>query len=228
MKNNKAHSDDLFQFGISSGEEHKSPIKVKAKIDNKLKVQNIGDILKLPQVVQVRGEFTEEMASDFAASFHAAENSGQSIIPIVIDSYGGDVYALLSMVDIIEASSCKVATIVMGKAMSCGAFLLTCGDEGLRFASPHATILIHSASGGAFGNVDEMKINVKELVRVNKKIMEIMSGNCGHKKDYFEKLMAQKKSDWFMNPVEAKKHNIINEIRIPEFHVEIASKIEFK
>lgn len=206
------------------------PIKCVTKIDPNIKVSSISDIIKLPQIVQVRGEFSEETAEDFANSFHVAENSGQPIVPIVIDSYGGDIYALLSMIDIIQASTIPVATIVTGKAMSAGAVLLSCGHEGMRFASPNATLMIHSAwETGISGNADEVKVNAEELMRLNQKVLEILSGNCGHSKDYFYKIMNHKKNtDWFLNAKEAKKHNIVNHVKIPEFHIEVTSKIEFR
>jgi ATP-dependent Clp protease protease subunit len=228
MKNSKNMDSSILTIPVGGSDGGSYPIKCKTKIDGNLKISNINDVLKLPQVVSVRGDFSEEMANEFATSFHNAENGDQEVIPVVIDSFGGDVYALLSMIDIMASSKKKIATIVMGKAMSAGAVLVTCGSKGLRFASPHSTIMIHSASGGGFGNVDEMKINVKELVRLNKKILEIMSTNCGHSKGHFEKILNGKKTDWFMNPSEAKKHNLINEIRIPEFSIEISSRIEFK
>jgi ATP-dependent Clp protease, protease subunit len=215
---------------IGFGDSTRFPIKCVTKIDPSIKVSSASDIIKLPQIVQVRGEFSEETAEEFANAFHVAENNGQPVIPIVIDSYGGDIYALLSMIDIIQASSVPVATIVTGKAMSAGAVLLSCGHEGMRFASPHATIMIHSAwESGISGNADEMKVNAEELMRLNHKVLEIMSLNCGHGKDYYTKIMNQKKNtDWFINSKEAKKHNLINNIRIPEFHIEVTSKTEFK
>lgn len=218
----------ILTIPVGGGDGASYPIKCKTKIDGNLKIANINDVLKLPSVVSVRGEFTEEMASEFATNFHNAENSDQEVIPIVIDSFGGDVYALLSMIDIIASSKKKISTIVMGKAMSAGAVLVSCGTKGLRFASPNSTIMIHSASGGSFGTVDEVKVNVKELLRLNKKVLEIMSLNCGHSKGYFEKILSGRKTDWFMSPTEAKKHNLINEARLPEFSIEISSKIDFK
>lgn len=219
-----------YQVPFSGGDVPRYPIKCNTKLDPRIKINSVSDILKLPQIVQVRGEFNEEMAEDFANAFHSAENSGQEIIPIVIDSYGGDIYALLSMIDIINASSVPVATIVTGKAMSAGAVLLSCGTEGLRFASPHATIMIHSAwEAGISGNADEVKVNAEELMRLNQKVLEILSLNCGHPKTYFHNVMNNKKNtDWFLNAKEAKKQNLINEIRIPEFHVEVTARVEFR
>lgn len=204
------------------------PMKCKVTIDPKVRIP--AEVLQLPHVVQVRGEFSEETAEDFANAFNAAENTGQEIIPVVIDSYGGDIYALMSMIDVIQASSVPVATIVTGKAMSAGAALLTCGAEGLRFAGPNATIMIHSAwETGLSGNADEVKVGADELMRLNKRVLEIMSKNCGHDKDYFHKVMVQKKNtDWYLQPKEALKHNIVNEVRVPEFEVAVKMVVEFK
>lgn len=204
------------------------PMKCKVEIDPNVRVTN--EFLRLPHIVQVRGEFNEETAEDFANAFNAAENTGQEIIPIVIDSYGGDIYALMSMIDIIQASSVPVATIVTGKAMSAGAVLLTCGTEGYRFAAPNSTIMIHSAwETGLSGNAEEVKVGADELMRLNKKILEIMSKNCGQEKEYFHKTMVQKKNtDWFLQAKEALKHNIVNHIRVPEFNVSVKMHTVFK
>lgn len=225
----ETEEDNMTTYAIPMGEA-RYPIKCNTKLDPRIKVSGIGDILRLPLIVQVRGDFNEESAELFANDFHTAEASGQDIVPIVIDSYGGDIYALLSMIDIIESSVVPVATIGIGKAMSAGAVLLSCGNDGLRFCSPHATVMIHSAwEAGISGNADEVKVNAEELMRLNHKVLEILSINCGHPKDYFHKIMSAKKNtDWFLSAREAKKHKIINEIRIPEFFVEVSAKIDFK
>lgn len=213
-------------FGKPEGPRY--PIKIKIDADSSSGAS--ADTIKIPQIVQVRGEITEVTVEEFATAFHQAENTGQEVIPIVIDSFGGDVYALLSMVDIIENSTVPVATIVIGKAMSAGAALLSCGTDGLRFASPNSTIMIHSAwETGISGNADEVRVNANELMRLNKKILELMSRNCGHAKDYFHSIMAENKNtDWFLNPKEAQKHKIVNAVRIPEYSIKVSTEITFK
>lgn len=213
-------------FGKPEGPRY--PIKIKIDADSLSGAS--AETIKLPQIVQVRGEITEVTAEEFATAFHQAENTGQEIIPIVIDSFGGDVYALLSMVDIIQNSTVPVATVVVGKAMSAGAALLSCGTEGLRFASPNSTIMIHSAwEAGISGNADEVRVNANELMRLNKKILELMSRNCGHNKDYFHAIMAENKNtDWFLNPKEAQKHKIVNAVKIPEYTIKVSTEISFK
>ena len=103
-----------------------------------------------PVMIRVN-KFTEDSAAEFATKMAMAHNTGQSVIPVVIDSYGGQVYSLMSMISSINASEIPVATIVEGKAMSCGVILFSCGQEGLRFITPEATLMIHDVSSGTFG-----------------------------------------------------------------------------
>ena len=77
-----------------------------------------------PVVIRVE-KFTPDGAKKFTQDMSAAHNSGQDIIPIVIDSYGGQVYSLMSMISAIRASELPVSTIVEGKAMSCGVVLFS-------------------------------------------------------------------------------------------------------
>lgn len=236
LKNRRQTDEEnmnIFQMpGIRHPQGTRFPMKCKLDVSSKIQIptETIKEIIKMPHIVQVRGEFNEEMAEDFANAFHSAENTGQEIIPIVIDSYGGDIYALMSMIDIIQASSVPVATIVTGKAMSAGAVLLSCGADGFRFASPNATIMIHGAwETGISGNADEVKVSAEELMRLSKKILEVMSLNIGEKRDFFHKMMSDKKNtDWYLSPKDAQKFNIVNHVRIPEFSVKLSVDIEFK
>lgn len=186
------------------------------------------ELRKSPVIIRVN-KFDEKSAKEFQGEMARAHNTGQPIIPIVIDSYGGAVYSLMTMISAIKHSELPVATIVEGKAMSCGAVLATFGEEGLRFADPNATIMIHDVSSMAFGKVEELKSSVAEASRLDKKIFEMMARNCGKKDDYFKKKVSSKKhADWFMDAAEAKKHGVINHLRVPKFHIECSVKIDFE
>lgn len=181
-----------------------------------------------PVVIRVN-EFDKDSAKEFAQQMSMAQSTGQTVIPIVIDSYGGQVYALMSMIDAIKASRVPVATIVEGKAMSCGAVLLTCGAEGMRFAAPHATIMIHEVSTGSFGKVEEIKTDAKEVDRLNDKILKIMAKNIGKDEDYFlEEIHHKKHADWFIEPEEAKEMNLVNHVRMPEMMLTVDVKYKFE
>jgi ATP-dependent Clp protease protease subunit len=168
-----------------------------------------------PVIVRVN-KFDEDSAKEFTDLISQAQNTGQSIIPIVIDSYGGQVYALMSMISAIRASRVPVATIVEGKAMSCGAILFSFGAEGMRYMDPDATLMIHDVSSGAWGKVEEIKADARESERLNRKVYEMMARNCGKPADYFLKLVHEKgHADWYLDAQEAKSHNLVNELRLP-------------
>ena len=186
------------------------------------------ELRKQPVIIRVN-KFDEKSAKEFSQQVAQAHNTGQKIIPIVIDSYGGEVYSLMSMIAAIKHAELPIATIVEGKAMSCGAVLLTFGDEGLRFADPDATIMIHDVSSGAWGKIEELKADVKEAERLDEKIFTMMARNCGKKDDFFKKKVYTKKhADWFMDAAEAKRHGIVNHLRVPKFNIEVGVDIDFE
>jgi ATP-dependent Clp endopeptidase proteolytic subunit ClpP len=205
-------------------------IQVKNPQLSKPEMGELGEITvkyRSPNIIHV-SKFTEDSAKEFLEAMINAQNTGQSIIPIVIDSYGGEVYSLLKMIDIIKSSNVPVATICMGKAMSCGAVLLTCGAEGHRYMAPTATVMIHDVATFAMGKVEEIKAEAKEVDRLNKLIFKIMADNCGKDAAYFSKLVHEKShADWFLDADEVKKHNMVNHVRIPKVKIAFDAEVVF-
>jgi len=182
----------------------------------------------LPVVLRVR-KFDETTAKEFSAYVSKAQNTGQPVLPIIIDSYGGQVYSLMSMISDIKHSRIPVATIVQGKAMSCGAILFSFGADGMRFMDPDATVMIHDVSSMEYGKVEEIKASAEETERLNRKIYEMMAENCGHHKDYFLDIVHEKgHADWFLTPDDCKKHNLANHLHVPELKIETKVKFDFK
>jgi len=180
-----------------------------------------------PVIVTVN-KFNEESAKEFRNRISLAHSTGQKIIPVVIDSYGGQVYSLMSMIATIKASSLPVATIVEGKAMSCGALLFSFGEEGMRFMDSDATVMIHDVSAGQFGKVEELKANAEESERLNKKVYRMMSENIGKSQDYFIKKIHEKgHADWYLDAKECKRINLANHLRIPKLNAKISVDINF-
>ena len=200
-------------------------MKWTVNIDPKIKEL---ELRKQPVIIRVN-KFDEDSAKQFQAEIAQAHNTGQKVIPVVIDSYGGQVYSLMTMISAIKHAELPVATIVEGKAMSCGAVLLSFGESGLRFADPDATIMIHDVSSGGYGKIEELKADVKEAERLDDKIFTMMARNCGKKDDYFKKKVFSKKhADWFMDSEEAKKHGLVNHLRVPKFHINVNVDIDFE
>ena len=182
----------------------------------------------LPVVIRVR-KFDEASAKEFSGAVSRAQNTGQPILPVIIDSYGGQVYSLMSMLSDIKNSRIPVATIVQGKAMSCGAILFSFGEEGHRYVDPDATVMIHDVSSMNWGKVEEIKSSAEETERLNKKVYQMMAENCGKKDDYFLKIVDKKKhADWFLDAKECKKHNLANHLYIPALKIRARVNFEFE
>jgi ATP-dependent Clp endopeptidase proteolytic subunit ClpP len=178
-------------------------------------------------------EFTEYGVKSFKSDFDELNSSALPIIPIFIDSFGGDVYSLLAMLDIISTATKPVATIALGKAMSCGSILLACGHNGLRFVGPHATVMIHDVATVSFGKIEELKSDVGEAERLNIKIFELLNEQCGRPKGYFQKLVAEKKhTNWYLESKEVIKHGLADHVGLPVidslFNLDVVKQVVVK
>jgi ATP-dependent protease ClpP protease subunit len=199
----------------------------KIEVDPRIKVKNLADLIEQPVVIRLK-KFNEEGTDKFSEDFNKAHETGQTVIPIVVDSYGGQVYSMLGMISEIQNSQLPVATIVESKAMSAGAILFGLGNDGLRFMAPHATLMVHEVSSFQFGKVEDLKADVDETDRLNTYIFELLSKNCGKGKNYFLDIIHKKgHADWYLDAKEAKKHNLCNHIRLPSFNVSVMVDYKF-
>ena len=186
------------------------------------------ELRKNPVIITVN-KFDEKSAKEFQEHIALAHNTGQSVIPVIIDSYGGQVYSLMSMISAINNSDIPVATIVEGKAMSCGAILFSFGKQGLRFMDPDSTVMIHDVSSMERGKVEEIKASAEETERLNQKVYTMMARNCRKRDNYFLKLVHKKgHADWFLDATECKKHGLANQIRVPQLNINISVDIDFE
>lgn len=186
------------------------------------------ELRKNPVIIRVN-KFDEDAAKKFAQEMAQAHNTGQKVIPVVIDSYGGQVYSLMSMISAIKHAELPVATIVEGKAMSCGAILFSFGTQGYRFVDPDATVMIHDVSSMDMGKVEELKAGAQEADRLNQIVYKMMAQNCGKKDDYFLKIVDKKKhADWFLDAAETKRHGLSNHIRVPKLNISVNVDIDFE
>lgn len=203
-------------------------ILIKTKLDNNIKIRKTEEIVDLPHTVKVN-KFNEEAVKTFIEDFSKAADSGQPVVPILIDSYGGHVDSLLAMVDIIKSATVPVATIVNGKAMSCGSVLFSCGANGMRFITPNSRVMIHEVSSWSGGKVEEIKADAAETDRLNKLVFTIMARNIGKPDNYFTDLIHEKNhADWFLSAEECVRHNLANHIKLPIFTVSVDVKMTFE
>jgi ATP-dependent Clp protease protease subunit len=190
------------------------------------------EIIEKPTVVHV-GEITEETPPKFASEMRKAVNSGQSIVPVIINSGGGYVDSLAAMVETIESCPIPVATMTTGYAFSCGAFLLACGTKGMRYASKYSRIMIHELreeqEEGSSTQSSDLISEAKEMHRMNKMWLEKIATTCGKRKDHFLDILKKHgTSDIYLTPRQAKTHGIIDTVGIPTLHIAINVSMSLK
>jgi len=181
-------------------------------------------LIKEPVIVTVRN-FHEKAYEYFNEEFDKAHQTGQPFIPVVIDSYGGETYSLMGMIGVIESSKIPVYTILLSKAMSCGAILFSFGKE--RFMAPAATIMIHDVSSLTYGKIEELKADAKEADRINNIVYDMFDRNCDQPKGFFKDIVHEKgHADWYINAKEALGFNLATKIGIPSFDINV--KMEYR
>ena len=130
-------------------------------------------------------------------------------IYMYIQSPGGYVTAAMAMYDTMQYIKPDVATLCIGHAASAGALLLAAGAPGKRFALPNSRIMIHQPLGGYEGQASDIEIHAKEMMRVKKKLNEIISHHSGRSLKQVEK---DTDRDYFMTAEEALKYGIIDKV----------------
>jgi ATP-dependent Clp endopeptidase proteolytic subunit ClpP len=182
-------------------------------------------LMIVPDYVYIK-DFDEEGYKKFKEDFNKVLNANRTIIPIVIDSYGGYVHSLMGMVSIIKNSPIPVATILETKAMSCGAVLFSCGTKGLRFMSPYASMMIHEVSSGDYGKLKDIQTSAEHSADLNDVLFQILDENSGKEKGFFkEQINKRQNTDWYINPKAAKKLGLVDHIKIPDLQIVVAQGV---
>lgn len=130
-------------------------------------------------------------------------------IHLYINSPGGSITAGMAIYDTMNYIKPDVSTICIGMAASMGAFLLSAGAKGKRYALPNSEIMIHQPLGGAQGQATEIEIRAKRIIRMKEKLNKILSENTGQP---LEKIMADTERDNFMEADEALAYGLIDEV----------------
>ena len=162
------------------------------------------------RVIILSGEIDDLAASSIIAQllFLEAEDSNKDIY-IYINSPGGIVTSGLSIYDTMNYVRPDISTICMGQAASMGAFILSSGTKGKRYALPNARIMIHQPLGGAKGQASDIEIQANEILRIKNLLNEIMAKNTSQS---FKKISSDTDRDFFMSSIEAKEYGIIDGI----------------
>ena len=144
-----------------------------------------------------------------AQLLHLAYEDPKKDIKLYINSPGGSVYDGLAIYDTIQHVKPDVQTIGIGLQASMGAFLLSSGTKGKRFALPSSRIMIHQPSSGTQGKITDQEITLKEGIFLKKMLNEILAKNTGQKLSKVEKDVER---DYWMSAQEAKTYGLIDEV----------------
>ena len=133
----------------------------------------------------------------------------EKAINLYINSPGGSVTAGLGIYDTMQYVKPAINTICLGQAASMGAFLLTAGTKGKRYALPNARVMIHQPMGGFQGQATEIDIHAREILKIRERLNEIMAKHTGQPLD---KISQDTERDYFMSSEEAKRYGLIDEV----------------
>lgn len=165
------------------------------------------------RIIFLGSEVTDEVATSIIAQLLFLEVSDpEKDIHLYINSPGGSVSAGLAIYDVMQYVRCDIATYCMGMAASMGSFLLSAGAEGKRHSMPNSRILLHQphlGNGGLGGQVTDIEIHAKELVRSKKKLTDIYAQHTGKKADFLAKIMER---DYYLSAEEAKAFGVIDHV----------------
>ena len=159
--------------------------------------------------------FLGEAVNDVSASVIVAQllfleaDDPDKDIQLYINSPGGSVTAGMAIYDTMQYIKCDVSTVCIGMAASMGAFLLSGGAKGKRFALPNAEIMIHQPLGGAQGQATEIQIAAEHILRTRKTLNSILAANTGKP---LEVIQTDTERDNFMSAAEAKEYGLIDEV----------------
>lgn len=162
------------------------------------------------RIIFLTGEIDDAVANNVVAQliYLEGKNPDKDIF-LYINSPGGKVSAGLAIYDTINYIKCNVCTICIGLAASMGAFLLSSGAKGKRYALPNSEIMIHQPLGGAQGQASDIQIQAKQIQKIKSKINTILSENTGKPLEQIEK---DADRDFFMSADQALEYGIIDKI----------------
>ena len=162
------------------------------------------------RIIFLTGPIDDNIASLICAQllFLESENPKKEI-SFYINSPGGIVWSGLAMYDTMQYISSKIMTICIGQAASAGSLLLTAGADNMRYSLPNSRIMMHQPSGGYQGQVTDIEIQTKEIIKTKKRLNEIYAKHSGNDIKEVEKIMER---DKFFSPQEAIKFGLIDKI----------------
>lgn len=164
------------------------------------------------RIVLLSSEVTDTVASLICAQLLFLESQDpEQEINLYINSPGGSVTAGLAIYDTMRYITSPVTTVCMGRAASMGAFLLSAGKPGMRFALPNSQIMIHQPLGGYQGQATDIEIHAREILRIKERLNRLLAEHTGQS---YETIVGATERDKFLTPEEALELGIIDRVLV--------------
>lgn len=162
------------------------------------------------RIIMLSGEVNDVTANLVVAQllFLESEDPDKDIY-LYINSPGGSITSGMAIYDTMQYINCDVSTICIGMAASMGAFLLSSGAKGKRFALPNSEIMIHQPLGGFQGQATDFDIHAKRILRIKDRLNKILSENTGKP---LEELKRDVERDYFLDADEAKEYGLVDKV----------------
>ena len=161
------------------------------------------------RIILLSGEIDDECANSVIAQLLYLDSLNNEVISLYINSPGGSVTSGMAIYDTMNFVKSDVSTICLGMAASMGAFLLSSGKKGKRYALPNSEIMIHQPLGGAKGQATEIKIAAEQILKTKEKLNKILSENTGQD---LKKVEQDTERDHFLDANEALDYGLIDKI----------------
>ncbi len=162
------------------------------------------------RIIMLSDEVNDATASLVVAQLLYLEGQDpEKDIHLYINSPGGSITAGMAIYDTMQYIKCDVSTICIGMAASMGAFLLSSGAKGKRFALPNSEIMIHQPLGGMQGQASDIKIHADRIIRMKEKLNEILASNTGKS---IEEIARDTERDNFMEAEAAMEYGLIDKV----------------
>ena len=189
------------------------PTVVRERTENGYEQFDIYSRLFEDRIIYLDTDFHDGMSSLIVAQLLCLANQSKEDITMYINSPGGSCTSGFAIYDTMQMIENNVKTIVTGSACSMGAFILSAGTKGHRFATPSSRVMIHMVSGGNQGTTKDMEIRFEEQKRINKYINERIALHC---KKTVKQIETATDRDFWMSAEEAKEFGIIDDVIYPK------------
>ena len=184
------------------------PVVIDKEFDGERSYNIFSRLLK-ERIIFISGEITDSLANTVVASLLYLDSINHDDISIYINSPGGSVSAGFAIYDTMQFITSDVSTICIGMAASMGAFLLSSGTIGKRYALPNSDIMIHQPLGGAEGQASDIKIAADRIILLRKRLNKILSKNT---KKNLRQIEKDTERDYYLDALEAVSYGLIDKV----------------